>query len=220
MRKIILASFISLDGIIQAPGGPDEDRSGGFNKGGWLVHNSDPIINDNLAAIMQEPFDLLLGRRTYEIFASHWPYMPDDDPIAQKFNRITKYVAATQPLQPYWDNTVHLKGDIVEELKNIRGEEGPNLLIHGSSGLVQTLLANDLIDVLHLMTFPVMLGMGKRLFHDGINAKKWRMVNSKIGANGVIVHSYEPAGEIITGSFAIPNPSAAELERRKRFENE
>src|SRR5262249_12774798 len=147
MRKIIVTTFMTMDGVLQAPGGPEEDRTNGFKWGGWQFPHSDELSNNAIAKIMSTPFDLLLGRRTYEIFAAYWPY--HNGTIGEKFNRINKYVVATTPVDTSWKNSILISGDVVNELKKLKEQGGPDLLVHGSSRLIQTLLANRLVDVLH-----------------------------------------------------------------------
>lgn len=217
MRKIILSIFVSLDGVIQAPGGPEEDTTNGFKWGGWVANHWDTMMNETMGAAMSQSFDLLLGRRTYEIFAAHWPYMKDD-PIGGKFNNVHKYAVSSKPLKVDWANTTLITGDVVAGLRELKKQKGPDLLIFGSSKLVQTLLANGLIDQLHLWTFPVTIGTGKRLFEEGTQPASWNLVDSKASTTGVVISFYEPAGELKPGSVADVAPSAAELERRKRWE--
>ena len=165
MRKIIAATFVSLDGVMQAPGGPEEDPVGGFQFGGWTFHYFDEVAGAAMDEMFSKPFALLLGRRTYDIFAAYWPYQKD--PIADAFNPATKYVATHRPDTLSWQNTQSLGPDIVATLRRLRQEDGPDLLIQGSGNLIQTLLANGLIDEIRLMIFPLLLGKGKRLFGDG-----------------------------------------------------
>lgn len=169
MRRIIVTMFLSMDGVLQAPGGPQEDTTGGFKYGGWIVPFGDDVTNEALGKIMSSPFDLLLGRRTYEIFAAHWPWQQDE--IGEKFNRIEKFVVSTQPVDTSWKNSTLITGDIVGELKKLKAQDGPNLLVHGSSRLVQTLLANQLVDELHTWIYPITLGKGKKLFQEGTQAQ-------------------------------------------------
>jgi dihydrofolate reductase len=215
MRKIIVATFLSMDGVLQAPGGPQEDTSNDFKWGGWIVHYGDDITNQALGKIMSEPFDLLLGRFTYEIFAAHWPYQ-GNDPIAELFNRIRKYVVATTPVDLSWQHSVLINGDIVGGLKKLKEEDGPNLLVHGSSRLIQLLLANGLVDELHTWVYPITLGEGKKLFQEGTQAQQWKLTDSTVSTKGAIIASYVPDGTVKTGSFIPENPSQAEIARRKK----
>ncbi|RJT39226.1 dihydrofolate reductase [Mesorhizobium waimense] len=215
MRKIIAATFVSLDGVMQAPGGPDEDPVGGFKFGGWTFHYFDEVAGAAMDEIFSKPFALLLGRRTYDIFAAYWPYQKD--PIADAFNPATKYVATHRPDSLTWQNTKSLGPDIVATLRRLKQEDGPDLLIQGSGNLIQTLLANGLIDEIRLMIFPLVLGKGKRLFGDDAMPAAFKLIKSQASTTGVIMATYERGGEIKTGSFATEKPSEAELERRKKW---
>jgi dihydrofolate reductase len=218
MRKIIVATFLTMDGVLQAPGGPEEDRSGGFKWGGWLFPHSDEVTDKALGSIMSTPFDLLLGRRTYEIFAAHWPYQ--NDAIGKKFSSINKYVVATTPIDTSWKNSILIKENVVNELEKLKAQDGPNLLVHGSSQLVQTLFANELVDELHTWTFPITLGKGKKLFEEGTPTQEWKLTESVISTKGVIVASYVPGGEVKLGSFVPDKVSDAEIERREKWMKE
>lgn len=218
MRKIVVASYITIDGVLQAPGGPEEDRSNGFKWGGWSVHYWDEQMNSILSKVMSTPFDLLLGRRTYEIFAAHWPY--NNDAIGETFNRINKYVVATTPIDLSWKNSILVNKDVVNELKNLKQQDGPDLLVFGSSGLIQTLLSNHLIDVLHTWIFPITFGEGKKLFEAGTQAQQWKLTESAVSTTGVVIASYVPNGEVKSGSFVPDKPSAAELARREKWKRE
>ncbi|QKD06285.1 dihydrofolate reductase family protein [Mesorhizobium loti] len=215
MRKIIAATFVSLDGVMQAPGGPEEDPVGGFAFGGWTFHYFDEVAGKAMEDLFSKPFDLLLGRRTYDIFAAYWPYQKD--PIADAFNPATKYVATHRPDSLTWQNTQSLGPDIVATLRRLSQEDGPDLLIQGSSKLIQTLLANGLIDEIRLMIFPLLLGKGKRLFGDEAVPAAFKLVKSQASSTGVIMATYERGGEIKVGSFASQAPSDAEIERRKNW---
>jgi dihydrofolate reductase len=218
MRKIIVTTFLTMDGVLQAPGGPEEDRTGGFKWGGWLFPYADEVTDNVLGKIMSTPFDLLLGRRTYEIFAAHWPYQ--NDAIGEKFNRINKYVVATTPIDTSWQNSILIKENVVNELKGLKEKDGPNLLVHGSSRLVQTLFANNLVDELHTWTYPITLGKGKKLFQEGTPTQEWKLTESVISTTGVIVASYVPNGEVKLGSFVPDKVSDAEIERRSKWMRE
>ena len=198
MRKIIVLSFITLDGIMQAPGGPEEDISGGFRYGGWTVPYFDEFLGRVMVEQMSKPFDLLLGRKTYEIFASYWPHHKDEDP---GINLATKYVASHGTMQFTWDKSVLLQGDIVEEIKKLKAQDGPELQVHGSGNLIQTLSKHDLVDELWLKIFPVTLGSGKRLFAEGTIPAAFKLTDGKVLPSGVIIANYERAGEVKTGSF-------------------
>ncbi|RYY26942.1 MAG: dihydrofolate reductase, partial [Chitinophagaceae bacterium] len=190
MRRIVATVFISMDGVMQGPGGPHEDSTNGFKWGGWSVHHWDDIMNNAMDAILKEPFDLLLGRKTYEIFAAHWPWQ--DDSIGSVYNKVRKYVVSNQGVELSWANSTLVTGDIVAEIVRLRGGEGPALLINGSSKLVQTLLSQRLIDELHLWTFPVTLGNGKRFFDESVKPASWKLTYSIISTTGVIVAGYTP----------------------------
>jgi dihydrofolate reductase len=199
MRKIIVLSMITLDGVMQAPGGPTEDTSGDFEYGGWTV----PYVDDFLGQVMSEqmgrPFDLLLGRRTYEIFASYWPHQTN--PVASAFNKATKYVASTTATKYDWEKTVILKDNVGDQIKKLKEEDGPELQVHGSGNFIQTLLQNDLVDEFWLKIFPITLGKGKRLFDTGTIPAAFTLIESKISPSGVIIASFKRAGEVETGSF-------------------
>jgi dihydrofolate reductase len=218
MRKIIAATFMSLDGVMQAPGGPEEDPTGGFTFGGWTAPYFDEALGASLGEIFGRPFDLLLGRKTYDIFAAHWPYVSDpNDPIAVTFNRITKYVASHGNPELGWQNSQLLGKDVVAALKQLKGADGADLLVQGSSDLLQTLWRNRLVDEFSVLTFPVVLGKGKRLFGDSAAPVALKLMKSKAYPTGVIVTNYAPAGEVKTGDFQLAEPSRAELERRRKL---
>ena len=223
MRKLIVLSFITLDGVMQAPGGPEEDPTGGFEFGGWTVDYWDDFLGKVMAEQMEKPFDLLLGRKTYEIFAAYWPYVKSDTAdqmMAEKLNNAKKYVVSTTLNKLDWRNSTLIKGNVVQEIKNLKEQNGPELQVHGSSNLIQTLLEHDLIDELRLKTFPITLGTGKRLFGEGTIPAAFKLVESKTSTTGVIAATYDRAGKVKTGSFALEIPSEAELARRKRLKEE
>ena len=199
MRKLIVLSFITLDGVMQAPGGPEEDASGGFKFGGWSVPYFDDFLGKTMSAQMDRPFDLLLGRKTYEIFASYWPQVTDE--TGRGINEATKYVVSHRPVDTDWKTTVLIAGDAVAKIKQLKAGDGPELQVHGSGNLIQTLLKHDLVDELWLKTFPVVLGTGKRLFADGTMPAGLRVVQSSVSPSGVVVASYARAGDVKTGSF-------------------
>ena len=213
MRKVVAAAFVSLDGVMQAPGAPQEDPTGGFALGGWTTTYWDEMMGASMAEAFATPFDLLLGRKTYDIFNAHWPYA-GDDPVAVAFNACTKYVATRSDRAFTWANTVALRGDVAAEVARLKAGEGPQLLTQGSSDLLQTLLAQGLVDEFRLMTFPVVLGAGKRLFGPGARPGALTLTETSTSSTGVVVATYVPAGEIVTGSFAIEPPTEAELQRR------
>ena len=215
-RQIIGAAFMSLDGVIQAPGAPEEDRSSGFPHGGWWEPQFDETLGRFISALFEPPFDLLLGRRTYDIFAAYWPFMPPDGEIASVFNRVSKFVLthADKPLD--WAGSHRLPDlDRVEELK---ATDGPDLLIQGSSTLYPPLLARGLIDRLHLMIGPLILGSGKRLFEGAEAASALRQVSQSVTRKGVTIATYEPAGPVRTGTFSDGRTSEPELARRRLVE--
>lgn len=200
MRKIVVLSFISLDGVMQAPGGPEEDTSSGFQYGGWTVPYSDEFSGNIMGGQMSMPFDLLLGRKTYDIFAGYWPHQTGDIP-ARVFNQATKYVVSGSSPKLTWENSVLIEGDVVAKLKELKSRDGSMLQVHGSGSLIQTLLKNDLVDELWLKTFPVTLGNGKRLFAEGTMPAAFELLESKTSPSGVIFANYKRAGEVKTGSF-------------------
>lgn len=207
MRKLIVLSFVTLDGVMQAPGGPREDPTGGFKHGGWTVGYFDDFLGKVMVEQMSKPFDLLLGRKTYEIFAGYWPHAKaDEDPIAAGINNAKKYVASKKPMKFDWSNSELIKGDVAEEVKKLKEQDGPEIQVHGSGNLIQTLLKHDLVDEIWLKTFPVTLGRGKRLFAEGTIPAGFKLVESAILPNGVIAAKYARAGEVKTGSF-VPDSS-------------
>ena len=219
MRKVIAATFVSLDGVMQAPGGPDEDPTGGFAYGGWTFDYWDEAMGETMDKTMTAPFDLLLGRKTYEIFAAHWPSI-QGDPIADKFNEVVKFVATSSAEPLAWRHSVALRGDVPAEVARLKEDGGPDLLIQGSSVLIQSLLAAGLIDEYRLMVFPILLGPGKRLFGDGTVPAALKLVETRISSTGVIMSSYLPEGPVHTGSFALDEPTEAELARREKMARE
>ncbi|HLL30072.1 MAG TPA: dihydrofolate reductase family protein [Allosphingosinicella sp.] len=217
-RRIIGGYFQSVDGVIQAPGGPEEDPAGGFRFGGWLAPLFDEGLGNQIETLFSEPYDLLLGRRTYEIFAAHWPYQPADDPLAATFNRISKFVLSRSKLTPGWQGTHRLAG--MDALAALKAQDGPSLVIQGSATLYAQLLAHDLLDRLVTMTAPVIFGRGKRAFADGDASSSLRMVEQRVTAGGTVMTTWDVAGAVETGSFAMLEPSAAELSRRERWAGE
>jgi dihydrofolate reductase len=198
MRKLIVLTFVSLDGIMQAPGGKGEDPSGGFTLEGWTVPYFDDALGSEMTKQMGQPFDLLLGRKTYDIFATYWPQQGQDNPI----NLAKKYVVSRQAVKTDWEGTIPIKGDVVAEIKRIKQQDGPMLQVHGSSELIQTVLANDLADELWLKIFPVALGKGKRLFGAGTTPAAFKLIESKATPSGVILAAYRRDGEVRLGTFA------------------
>lgn len=200
MRKIVVLTFVTLDGVMQAPGGPEEDTSGAFTLGGWSVGYWDDFLEKVMSEQMGHPFDMLLGRKTYDIFAGAWPKIDPESVI----NKCRKYVVTHDPIPPdteIWENSVRIDGDVVEEIKRIKNEDGPEIQVHGSSYLIQTLLRNDLVDELWLKIFPVTVGKGKRLFGEGTIPAGFELIESKTSPRGVIVANYRRAGAIKFGSF-------------------
>lgn len=218
MRQIRTATFVSLDGVMQAPGGPTEDPRGGFQFGGWTFPFWDEKAGGLMGRAMGENYDLLLGRCTYEIFAAFWPHM--DDEIGRAFNAVNKYVAAGPDTPLDWAHSHRLQGDLAQAVRALKATEGRDLLIQGSSEVIHTLLAHDLIDQLTVLTFPVILGQGRRLFDEGSRPHAWTLESSETSSTGVIVGTYRRAGDVPTGSFVADNPSPAELERRDRWARE
>jgi len=220
MRKLIALSFISLDGVYQGPGEPEEDTSGGFKYGGWTIRYFDKDLQKIMATQMGHDYDLLLGTKTYDIFAAYWPYQDSKkDPLAAGLEKATKYVVSRESRELGWKPAVLIKDNVVEEIKALKKSQGPELQVHGSGNLIQTLLKHDLIDELWLKIFPVTLGSGKRLFGNGTMAAGFELIKSQATTTGVIVANYRRAGEIKIGRFNT-NPAGAEIERRKRMEGE
>jgi dihydrofolate reductase len=213
MRKLVVNTFVSLDGIMQAPGGPEEDPTGGFELGGWSVNFWDDTMMKSMDEFMGKSFDLVLGRKTYEIFAAHWPH--SDQSGAEELNRATKYVASRTLDTPEWGPSQVLEGDVGEAVARLKEEDGPELQVHGSSDLIQTLLEAGVIDQFRVFIFPVVLGSGKRLFGEGAPPGALKLVDSRVSSTGVVMATYEPAGEIPIGSFAQEQPTEAEVKRRE-----
>jgi dihydrofolate reductase len=201
MRKLIVSTFLSLDGVMQAPGGPGEDDSDGFGLGGWSVNYWDEQMGQVMGEAMSAPFDLVLGRKTYDIFAAYWPHAPEEAG-AKPLNEATKYVASRGHPTLEWSRSVLIEGDAAEGIAALKQSDGPELQVHGSGNLVQTLLRHRLIDQYRLWVFPLVIGSGKRLFADGAVPAGLKLVDSKVSTTGVVIGTYEPAGEIETGSFA------------------
>lgn len=201
MRTLTVSAFITLDGVVQAPGGPGEDDEGDFPFGGWTVPYFDEHLGEVMGAFMGEPFDLVLGRRTYDIFAAFWPNASQEEG-AQPLNDAVKHVASRGRPSLTWDRSSLLEGDVAGAVAELKKQDGPPLQVHGSGNLVQTLLRHELVDELQLLTFPVVLGQGKRLFADGAVPTSLRLVSSSVSGSGVLVARYVPAGDLVTGSFA------------------
>jgi dihydrofolate reductase len=211
-RQLVVNTFVSLDGVMQAPGGPEEDPTGGFEFGGWIVNFWDDEAGQEMGEFMGKPFDLVLGRKTYEIFAAYWPY--SDQPYAAGLNRATKYVASQTLKDLDWEPSQLLEGDVGQAVARLKEEDGPELQVHGSSNLIQTLHREGLVDQYRVWIFPAVLGKGKRLFTDDAQPAALKVVDSKVFSTGVMMATYERAGEIQPGSFAAEEPSEAELRRR------
>jgi dihydrofolate reductase len=217
MRRLTVNTFLTLDGVMQAPGGPEEDPAGGFTHGGWSVNYWDGVMGEVMGEAFTRPFDLLLGRKTYEIFAAHWPHARDE-PGAEQLNSATKYVASRTLEAVEWENSILLEGDAADAVAQLKEQDGPEIQVHGSSNLIQTLLEHDLVDEYRLWTFPVVLGTGKRLFADGAIPRGLKLVDSKVSTTGVVIATYERGGEVEYGSFALEEPTEAEIERRQRLD--
>jgi len=213
MRILAVNTFMSLDGVMQAPGGPEEDPTGGFTLGGWAVNYFDEEMMRRIAGA--GPYELLLGRGTYEIFAAHWPY--DEGPIADHLNRTRKHVASRTLERAEWSNSTIITGDLAEYVTRLKREDGPEIQVHGSPGLIQTLLEHDLIDDFRVWIFPVVIGTGKRLFGAGAIPAALRLVDSAVSKTGVTINIYQRAGAIERGEMDFEQPTEAELERRRRL---
>ena len=206
MRKIITTTFVTMDGVMQAPGGPEEDTSGGFKYGGWQFGWGDDATNKIIEDFMTAPFEMLLGKRTYEIFAAYWPNHPEKELVAKPFNSTKKYVVSDAPMELSWNNSALITGDVVTEIKKLKTLDGPDLWVWGSGNLIQTLLRHNLIDRMHIWTHPVTIGTGKKLFAEGTQPQTLKLVDSKISTDGVICATYEPVGELKTGSIVESSP--------------
>lgn len=200
MRKIITATFITMDGVMQAPGGPEEDSSENFAHGGWQAYLGDDMTEKAIAKYFIEPFELLLGRITYDIFASYWPNHPEIENVAKPFNSTKKHVVSHAQIELPWNNSELVTGDVAEEIKKLKEKDGPDLFVWGSGNLIQTLLKHDLIDKMHILTYPVTIGSGKKLFAKGTKPQAFKVTDSAISSTGVIIATYEPAGDLKTGT--------------------
>lgn len=221
MRKVIVGAFVSLDGVMQAPGGPEEDPTGGFRYGGWVAPLADQEFGEEVDRLFSQPFDLLLGRKTYEIFAGFWPHVEGgpDDSIAKAFNAATKYVASRKGVDLTWKDSVALR-DAATGVAELKQTEGRVLITQGSTGLIRTLLASDLVDELRIFTFPVVLGGGKKLFGEGIAPAAFDLAASRVSTNGIVIARYLRAGAVQTGDFAVEPPTPAEMARREKMKRE
>jgi dihydrofolate reductase len=202
MRRLIVNTFLTLDGVMQAPGGPGEDDSGGFTYGGWSVNYWDEPMGRFMDEAMSRPFDLVLGRKTYDIFAAHWPNAPEEAG-GKPLNEATKYVASRGRPTLEWNDSVLIEGDVAQGVAALKAGDGPELQVHGSGNLLQTLLRHGLVDQFRLMVFPLVIGSGKRLFAEGTVPAGLRLVDSSVSTTGVLMGVYEPEGEIVTGTFAL-----------------
>jgi len=220
MRKLIASSFVSLDGVMQAPGGPEEDPTGGFALGGWTFTFWDEIMGRSMSGFDGKGRDLLLGRKTFEIFEAHWPYQPADDPTAIALNAAKKFVASRTLATLGWNNSTLLDGEVTAAVAKLKIQDGNDLQIIGSANLIQTLQAASLIDEYNIWTFPVVLGRGKRLFESTSKAGALRLINSQASSTGVLLSTYTAAGAVPTGSFVSDKPSAVELARRAKMAHE
>lgn len=217
MRKLIVSTFASLDGILQAPGGPNEDPTGGFSLGGWMFDYGDDSMDISEAGFDAKGRELLLGRRTYQIFEGYWPYQEKDHPIAIIFNATKKHVASRTLKTLEWNNSTLLQGDVATAIKNLKAQSGPDLQVIGSGNLIQTLQDASLIDEYHLWTFPVVLRRGKRLFDEKAKPFALRLESSKLSTTGVVMSKYVPVGEVRPSSYPSEEPSEKELARRKKM---
>ncbi len=222
MRKIIVGAFVSMDGIMQAPGGPTEDPTRGFEFGGWVVPYFDQEFGEEVDRLFKEKFDLLLGRKTYEIFAAYWPYYDENAPdggIAKLFKGIQKYaVSRAGEVDTSWQGSVLLRD--IDAVKRLKQEDGPNLVTQGSTELVQALLANDMVDAMSIFTVPVVLGGGKKLFADGSAPHSFKLTSSRVSSTGILIGHYERDGEIKTGGTELDSPSRLETARQERMKRE
>ena len=219
MRKLVVNTFMTLDGVMQAPGGPEEDPTSDFKYGGWSFHYWDEVMGKTMDEFMSKPFELLLGRKTYEIFAAHWPYI-QNDPVADKFNATKKYVVSNKLSKVNWKNSFLIKNDVIRKIAKLMERDGPELQVHGSGNLIKTLVNGNLVDEFKIWIFPVTVGKGKQLFGDGTNAANLKLVDIKSSSTGVIIATYQPAGELKTGSFALQNETEEELARRRKLSSE
>jgi dihydrofolate reductase len=200
MRKLVVGMFVTLDGVMQAPGGPDEDREGGFSHGGWLVPYLDDQFGANMDAWTQQAGALLLGRKTYEMFASSWPNSSNPE---EKLNIVPKFVASRTLERVDWNNSTLLQGDVGQEVAKLKAQDGGEIQVHGSGNLVQTLLRHDLVDVFHIWQFPVVLGTGKRLFAEGALPGSYRLIDTQFNTKGAVLHVYERLGKLKYGEFEV-----------------
>lgn len=217
MRRLIASTFASLDGIMQAPGGPEEDPTGGFTLGGWTFAYSDDSMDVSAAGFDGKDRELVLGRRTYQIFEAYWPYQPAGDPIAETLNAAKKHVASRTLTELRWNNSTLLHGDVISAITALKAEPGPDLQMIGSGNLIQALQSASIIDEYNVWTFPVVLGRGKRLFSDASKPSALRLVHSRVSTTGVVMSTYVSAGDIRPGSFPSGEPSEREMARRRKM---
>jgi dihydrofolate reductase len=215
MAELTITTFLSLDGVMQAPGGPGEDPSGGFSYGGWLVPHADAAMGEFMDEVFEKAGSFLLGRATYQIFAAHWPRVRDaEDPVAAALNTLPKHVASTTLTELHWNNSRLLRGDLSAEVSRLKSEPGKEIQVHGSAGLAQTLLAEDLIDEFRLLVFPVVLGTGKRLFGPGARPGALKLIDARTTSTGVTISTYRRAGALQLGSFELEPSGGDELSQR------
>ncbi|TVP98159.1 MAG: dihydrofolate reductase [Balneolaceae bacterium] len=219
MKKLIVSAFVSLDGIMQAPGAPEEDPTDGFSQGGWMFNFADESMDLSASGFDGKNRELVLGRRTYEIFEAYWPYQPDDHPVAKSLNAAKKYVASHSRTKLHWNNSTLLPGDVTQAIIALKAQAGPDLQIIGSSNLIQTLQPASIIDEYNVWIFPVVLGLGKRLFSETAKPSALQLIHSQVSSTGVVMNSYVPSGDIRSGNFAGSEPSEKELTRRKKIAN-
>lgn len=220
MRKLIASTFVSLDGIMQAPGSPEEDPTNGFTLGGWMFSYADESMDISDSGFDGKDRDLVLGRRTYQIFEAYWPYQPVDHPVAKTLNATKKYVASQTLTEFHWNNSTLLQGDVVSAIIDLKAQPGPDLQIIGSGNLIQTLQAASLIDEYNVWTYPVVLGKGKRLFGEAVKPSALKLLRSQTSPSGVVMSTYVQNGDIQTGSFPSGEPSKKELTRRKMMKSD
>ena len=221
MRKVIVGAFVSLDGVMQAPGGPEEDPTGGFQYGGWVAPLADQEFGEEVDEMFGQPFDLLLGRKTYEIFAAFWPYAEGgpEDSIARPFNAATKYVVSRKGVELTWNYSVALR-DAARDVAKLKAEDGRALITQGSTNLIRTLMASGLVDEIKTFTFPVVLGKGKKLFDDGAQAAAFTLAGSRVSSNGIVIARYVRDGSVRTGDFGADPPTPREIARREKMRRE
>jgi len=203
MRKLVVGTFLTVDGVMQAPGGPDEDREGRFEHGGWSVNYWDDMMGQLITELTLQAGALVLGRKTYEIFAAHWPHVTGDDPVAAKLNSVPKYVASRTLDKVSWNNSTLIKGDVARAVAELKEQPGGEIQVHGSGDLAQTLIERGLVDEYRLWAFPLVLGEGKRLFAGGTVPGALKLVDTKTFSTGVAIHTYERAGAVEYGSFEV-----------------